>query len=158
MRFNSLITLQRYASTDLQIEINLPWRAIQSTSVRWMGYDPKRTRHLQHSYGPHATIGTIEYGNGQQGFLVYLKSSLTGDERDYVGDYARRHARFPHESTGNQFFNEEQFEVYRALGFHMAHGLLSGRDSIEVASTAGLTFTFNSDAEPLIKAVRDALR
>jgi hypothetical protein len=27
---------------------------------------------------------------------------------------------FPHHSTGDQFFDEEQFEAYRALGYHMA--------------------------------------
>src|SRR5262249_62056489 len=45
---------------------------------------------------------------------------------DYVRDYARRNDSFPHETTGDQFFSEEQFEVYRALGFHMTHGLLVG--------------------------------
>ena len=47
-----------------------------------------------------------------------------GDENDYIRDYARRNDRSPHETTGDQFFWEEQFEVYRALGFHMTHGLL----------------------------------
>ena len=36
-----------------------------------------------------------------------------------------------HEDTGKQFFNEEQFEVYRALGFHIADGIFSGRDRVD---------------------------
>jgi hypothetical protein len=66
---------------------------------------------------------------------VYIKSSLTGDENDYIRDYARRNDTFPHETTGDQFFSEEQFEVYRALGFHMSHGFLTedaGADAIVV--------------------------
>jgi hypothetical protein len=82
--------------------------------------------------GPHAAIGTIDYGGGEIGYLIYVKASLTGDENDYIRDYVRRYSRFPHESTGDQFFSEEQFEVYRALGFHMMHGILSGSDYIEV--------------------------
>ena len=86
--------------------------------------------------------------------LVYVKSSLSGDEQDYVRDYARRYMEFPHESTGKQFFNEEQFEVYRALGFHIAEGLLSGRDDIEVPP--GLA-KLDDSANPLITNLRHAL-
>src|SRR5207245_555285 len=56
-------------------------------------------------------------------------------ENDYIRDYARRYSRFPQESTGDQFFSEEQFEVYRALGFHMMHGALCGNDHIQVVGT-----------------------
>ena len=70
---------------------------------------------------------------GEIGFLVYIKSSLTGDETNYVRDYARRHRKFPHEDTGNQFFNEEQFEVYRDLGAHIGNGLFSGRDTVWIS-------------------------
>jgi hypothetical protein len=53
---------------------------------------------------------------------------LTGAEGDYVLDYKRRHTSFPHETTVDQFFGEDQFEVYRALGFHIARRLLAGLD------------------------------
>ena len=78
--------------------------------------------------GPHAAIGTIRYGDDETGILIYIKASLSGDENDYVLDYKRRNPTFPHESTVDQFFNEEQFEAYRALGFHAARGLLTGAD------------------------------
>jgi hypothetical protein len=35
------------------------------------------------------------------------------------------HPDFPHETTLDQFFSEEQFEVYRQLGVHVAEGLFS---------------------------------
>jgi len=56
-----------------------------------------------------------------------------------VMDYRRRHPDFPHETTIDQFFSEEQFEVYRALGFHAARGLFIGRDKVGTLDrTAGL--------------------
>jgi hypothetical protein len=70
----------------------------------------------------------IHYGAGETGVLIYIKSSLTGDENDYILDYKRRNSSFPHETTVDQFFNEEQFEVYRALGFHATRSLLTGAD------------------------------
>ena len=50
---------------------------------------------------------------------------MTGDEYEYVREYRAREPEFPHESTANQFFNEKQFEAYRALGYHIADELFS---------------------------------
>src|SRR4029450_5341387 len=33
--------------------------------------------------------------------------------------YAAGHPAFPHETTGDQFFSESQFESYRTLGFEI---------------------------------------
>ncbi|TGQ93888.1 hypothetical protein EN847_34745, partial [Mesorhizobium sp. M1C.F.Ca.ET.204.01.1.1] len=67
----------------------------------------------------HFAVGKILYENDPvEGILVYVKASVTGDEPDYVLDYERRYPLFPHESTSDQFFSEEQMEAYRALGFH----------------------------------------
>jgi len=127
MNFSALMTLQRYARIDLGIRIDLPWTPIRTNTLGWMncnaGKPPSPAPAA--SDGPHVAIGMIDYGGGEKGYLVYIKSSLTGDESDYIRDYARRNDRFPHETTGDQFFSEEQFEVYRALGFHMTHGFLS---------------------------------
>lgn len=51
--------------------------------------------------------------------LIYIKASLSGDEPSEVKEYAEHHASFPHESTGDQFFDENQFESYRELGRHI---------------------------------------
>jgi hypothetical protein len=76
----------------------------------------------------HCAIGTIRYDRlppqtegslpDGPGTLIYIKSSLTGDEPADILRYAAEHPAFPHESTSDQFFDESQFESYRALGFH----------------------------------------
>jgi len=72
----------------------------------------------------HFAVGEINYPAGAgtpvtTGILLFFKSSLTGDEpADVVGRRAVD-SRFPHDTTVNQFFNEMQFEAYRALGEHM---------------------------------------
>lgn len=53
------------------------------------------------------------------GKLVYIKAGLNGDEPADVLQYAKTHPTFPHETTGNQFFTESQFESYRNLGSHV---------------------------------------
>jgi hypothetical protein len=53
------------------------------------------------------------------GTLIYIKACLNGkNEPMGVTEYSNSHALFPHEPTGNQFFNEAQFESYRSLGSH----------------------------------------
>lgn len=140
MVFPSLIELQRYARIDLGVRIDLGWGAVQTTTLQWMSWNARtRTDAPQPNSGPHVAVGRIDYGDGHEpGWLVYVKSSLSGDENDYVRDYARRHPRFPHETTGDQFFSEEQFEVYRALGFHAMSGFLAGDDTQVSASPTTL--------------------
>lgn len=67
-------------------------------------------------------IGDIEYDkkNNVYGQLIYLKSSMTGDEWPDIRHYADMHEDFPHETTADQFFDENQFEAYRHLGFKIA--------------------------------------
>jgi len=141
MSFQSLITLERYARIDFGILIDLPWQKIRdatqkaSKQIMQSGNTPsdKSTR------GPHCALGKIYYPSQKNnpdekpgGLLLYIKSSITGDENDYIMDYKRRNSAFPHETTLDQLFSEEQFEVYRALGFHAALHALDKRDQIAI--------------------------
>ncbi|WP_339735661.1 patatin-like phospholipase family protein [uncultured Gimesia sp.] len=104
----------------------------------------------------HFLIGKINYpedpdrndkdAEPSTGWLIYLKSSLihnyyqsTRNEAHHqhndlkheppaVQSYAIHHKDFPHETTADQFFDDDQFEAYRALGFHVAASML---DSFE---------------------------
>lgn len=148
MTFGSLVTLERYARIDQSIRIDLPWAELRDATrkaseeiARTGGVTPASAPH-----GPHCALGTIYYprkpqnGPGHEsesestGVLLYIKSSLTGDENDYIVDYKRRNPTFPHETTADQFFTEEQFEVYRALGFHAVNSALKGADRIATSS------------------------
>lgn len=166
MNFGSLMTLQRYARIDLGVRIDLPWtpirertRALMARNADKAGDPGAADEHDETARDlVHVAIGTIDYGGDEQGYLVYVKSSLNGDENDYIRDYARRNDRFPHETTGDQFFSEEQFEVYRALGFHMAHGFLSGDNPVAVGCGVDPHMArFTEAGEPAIDAVREAL-
>jgi len=66
-------------------------------------------------------VGSIRYPDqAEPGTLIYLKASMTGEESTDVQQYKSAHSTFPHESTGNQFYAEDQFESYRALGYDIA--------------------------------------
>jgi hypothetical protein len=127
MAFGSFNSLARYARLDHGLEIDLPWQQIAKKS-KDTGEAIDDTNDAEKSHGPHCAIGRITDSDGRKSVLIYIKSSLTGDENDYVFDYKRRYSAFPHESTLDQMFTEEQFEAYRALGYHAANGLFDRRD------------------------------
>jgi hypothetical protein len=77
-------------------------------------------------------IGDIFYdpqNSKDRGTLFYVKASLPPKQEqnavnknslpDDVWRYARKHETFPHQSTADQWFDELQFESYRALGQHV---------------------------------------
>jgi hypothetical protein len=75
----------------------------------------------------HVAVGVIHYDGvvgTDKGTLVYLKPALTADEPLDVLQYRKRKPDFPHEPTGDQFFDEAQFESYRRLGEHTGNASL----------------------------------
>jgi hypothetical protein len=136
MTFESFVKLQVMARIDLGIRIDLPWQEIQKKTLEIGNETASGANGPAKSKGPHAAVGIIEYGEDETGILLYVKSSLTGDENDYIMDYKRRNSTFPHETTLDQFFSEEQFEVYRALGFHSVQHFLSGTDGFAQPSAS----------------------
>lgn len=119
MSFGGLATVQRLARTDLGVDIRLDLEDLR-----------KDARGLSRR---HFALCRIDYGDGEQGELLYIKSSLTGTEIEYIQEYARTHPDFPHETTGDQFFDEGQFEAYRALGEDIGRELVSDRRAPEIA-------------------------
>jgi hypothetical protein len=61
-------------------------------------------------------VGTVTYDDLSTGIVVYVKASMTGKEDTSVRQYKSSNPLFPHESTGDQFYGEDQFESYRHLG------------------------------------------
>jgi hypothetical protein len=76
----------------------------------------------------HVAVGTISYDprgdRKDNAILVYFKPTLTGDEPCDITQYRTRNKDFPHESTGDQFYDEAQWESYRRLGEHAARSAL----------------------------------
>jgi hypothetical protein len=78
----------------------------------------------------------------EEGYLVYIKPSITGDEPQDVLEYYRRIPEFPHQSTADQWFNESQFESYRKLGMHVGEQTFSRYQHDDVQSVGNLQDLF----------------
>ena len=81
------------------------------------------TRHLVPQNGHvsrHFDLCRIRYTPGKEsddGVLLYLKPALKADDPEDLLGYARVNQSFPHDSTADQWFDEERFENYRNLGY-----------------------------------------
>jgi hypothetical protein len=106
MTFEGLANAVRKCRTDFGVSIDLDLRDVHRQGDRSRA---------------HCTAGRIYYPEpgAAPGHILYIKGSLTGDEPTDVLEYGARNPAFPHQSTGDQWFDESQFESYRMLGFHV---------------------------------------
>ena len=131
--FGGLLKLTQLAKIDLGVTIEPDLTDLQ-TDLQGLGRS-------------HFALFQIKYAENQYGFLLYIKSSLTGNESEFLKKYRLENPTFPHQTTAQQLFSETQFEAYRALGEHIArdlfrkdlvdewHGTLTVRDWLQQLST-----------------------
>jgi len=121
--FDDLANTLRRIREDFGVEIELD-------------VEPLRPRENSRST-QHAVVGCIHYdgmAGTDKGTIIYFKPTLTGDEPADVLQYQTRNIAFPHEGTGDQFYDEAQWESYRRLGEHAAISVL--RFEVENAKPA----------------------
>ncbi len=61
----------------------------------------------------------------KEGYIIYLKPSLTKDEENDLLRHFHHRQPFPHDPTVNQFYDPDMVESYRQLGFHIGRLLCS---------------------------------
>ena len=115
--FQGHLTLVRHAQIDFGIRIDSKLSELR----------PDTTSKYSQS---HAMFCRVHYPaqEGKEagtGLILYIKLSVTGNELELIRRYRLLHTDFPHQTTLDQFFDEEQFEAYRELGVHVAEGLFS---------------------------------
>jgi hypothetical protein len=78
----------------------------------------------------HFFLGRVLYPEGfmgatrpEEGYLIYLKPSVTKDEDNDLLRHFRLRRPFPHDPTLNQLFDEDTVESYRQLGQHIGETL-----------------------------------
>ena len=109
LSFGSFTEALRHAYVDLGVDVDIDLTMLRPDPVT--GFSRS-----------HCAVGRVRYPDrpNQESFLIYMKNSLTGDEPEPILNYKSANPAFPHESTVDQFFDDAQFESYRALGVHLA--------------------------------------
>ncbi|OON59733.1 hypothetical protein B0920_20840 [Massilia sp. KIM] len=125
LAFEDLGNAIRRCATDLHVRIDLDVSRL----------DLRKDTGL---CGASCAAGRIRYSltdrDAVDGVLLYLKPAIVGNENADVLNYRRLHPDYPHQSTADQWFDDAQFESYRALGQHVAECAL--REAVHAARRA----------------------
>ena len=108
--FSDLIKLIRFARIDMGVNIEIDLNELRPNVD---GFNKN-----------HWALGKIHYSESETGHLLYIKVSLTGDENEYIREYHSRYPDYPHQPMTYQFFDEPQYEAYRALGYHSTNKMI----------------------------------
>lgn len=150
LRRNSLIVVSD-ASDDFDFKFDNLGNAIRKIRIDFgipvefdaMHIYPRAAGHG----GAFCAVGRVEYSRvdrvegtdaegrpveipAPDGAIIYIKPVFYGasEPRD-IYHYAHANDRFPHESTVDQWFSEEQFESYRSLGMYIVGRIAGDRDT-----------------------------
>jgi hypothetical protein len=115
--FHGHLTLVRHAQIDLGIRID--------STLEDLRPNPASKYSKTHYMFCRIHYPAADSQPAAVGLLLYVKLSTTGNEEELIKRYRLTHPEFPHQSTLDQFFDEEQFEAYRQLGVHVMDGLFS---------------------------------
>jgi hypothetical protein len=115
--FDDLGNALRRVREDFGVEIELDIEPLRPKSKHSVESGLSNAANISEQ---HVAVGTIHYSSDDIGVIIYVKPTLTGDEPPDVLQYQTRNNAFPHESTGDQFYDEAQYESYRRLGLHVA--------------------------------------
>jgi len=126
MAFEDLGNAIRKCATDLHVTIDLD--VSKMDLVKDTGL-----------CGASCAVGAIRYSHvdpdGLDGTLLYIKPAIVGSENADVLNYRKTNPAYPHQGTADQWFDEAQFESYRALGYHITKAALA--KAAAAALTAG---------------------
>lgn len=107
LAFEDLGNAIRKCATDLHVRIDLDVSQLAQLGDEGL-------------CGSSCALGTVRYSGvdqgGVDGTLLYLKPAIVGKENADLLNYRKVHPAYPHESSVDQWFDETQFESYRALG------------------------------------------
>lgn len=70
--------------------------------------------------------GEITYSDNTKATLIYLKTTMVQNLSLKTKGYKSANPDFPDQSTADQFFDEDQFEAYRELGYRLGIQMIYG--------------------------------
>ena len=114
----------------VQVDFGAKIRFIEDDfSLAQLRHETSKRGNFSHEFAKHGfAIAYIEYDCGKKGQLLYIKPTLIENLPDEILSYKALDAKFPHQNTSDQFFDEQQFEAYRKLGYHLATDILDKQD------------------------------
>ncbi len=124
--YSDFVTAIRRVEQDFGAEIAFENGGPERMIARPVADDyPKDADFADHGF----LWATIKYhregpaGGPEEGVLIYLKTTMIRELGMKAKGYKGAYPDFPDQTTADQFFDDEQFEAYREVGFRIADSL-----------------------------------
>jgi hypothetical protein len=128
---SSLVSAVRRLEQDFKVTLTFAeGRGPESIMMYEAKGYPAGLRYAEEPY----MIGRLRYGHESFGTLIYLKSTLIKNLDFTTAGYLAANPTFPHQSTVDQFFDLDQFDAYRYLGYDAAKSMIK---DLELTKTIG---------------------
>jgi hypothetical protein len=137
LHFEDLGNAIRKCATDLNIQIDIDVSKVDLLKTGEFSGAHYATGKILYSRTDKLLPGSDPNETVADGTLLYIKPSLLGTETADVLNYRKSNKDFPHQTTGDQWFDETQFESYRALGYRI--GMLAFRQAGQAVPDGGKT-------------------
>jgi hypothetical protein len=109
-RFDDLAMIKRKLVIDFGVELDISADALNAMRP---GKDGDGSPFSERAWA----VGEIHYPDSDgPGYIIYVKSVITRDAPIDIRQYRDANPTFPHQTTTDQWFDEDQFEAYRHLG------------------------------------------
>ncbi len=117
---NNLATVSRLARIDLGVQMDVDLEPFKPDPETGLSQRPYVVARLKYPPVP---------GDDQpEGVLVWLSTTMTRGQKPDIVRYRETDPDFPFHSTGDQFFDQSQFEAYRQLGYTAAGTIIADAD------------------------------
>lgn len=119
-RFADIANLMVRARADLGVRIDLDADDLAAMTPRETGAVADTPTARRGFAVAHISYDTDDH----EGVLILLTTTFVEKLTAELVSYRGRHAEYPDQPTSDQFFDEEQFEAYRELGFKLAERMV----------------------------------
>jgi hypothetical protein len=124
----SLVSAARRIEQDFGARISLFQGRGPERLVMYPG-DEGYPRDVQYAKAPFL-VGEVLYDNGARATLLYVKATLIKEIDFMTAGYLAGNPAFPHQTTADQFFDPDQFDAYRYLGYESAKQMIENLDLV----------------------------
>jgi hypothetical protein len=141
--YSDMVTAVQRIGQDFGAAVRFDMKVHDAVSREWRSSSPAqliaRSGNTDYPKGAEFAdkgyfVATLDYGPRggkgwpEKGTIVYLKSALIKELDVRAKGYRGAHPEFPNQTTGDQFFDEEQFEAYREVGFRICNQMIGDLD------------------------------
>ncbi|MDF3813457.1 hypothetical protein [Rhodopseudomonas sp. BAL398] len=130
---SSLVSAARRIEQDFKATLTFPAEAGLGPE-RLIMYEEKGYPSGRRAAQSPFLVGRLDYDDRTSGTLIYFKSTLIKEMDFTTAGYLATNPTFPHQSTVDQFFDPDQFDAYRYLGYDGACELIK---ALQLNTTLG---------------------